>query len=96
MERTSPGAREVLCRLGMTEDFAAAAKDARRIGNVPVGREKLRLLVEAETPAESTHSESENHFNQSSIVIKLANSDRSLFARVTCPTIPLSFIRSTR
>ena len=46
--RTSPGAREVLCRLGMTEDFSAAAEDARRIGNVPVGREKLRLLVEAE------------------------------------------------
>lgn len=46
--RTSPGALEVLCRLGMTEDFAAAAEDARRIGNVVVGREKLRQLVEAE------------------------------------------------
>src|ERR1700679_2513488 len=44
----SPGAREILCRLGMVQDFRQAAYDAARIGNVPVGREKLRQLVEAE------------------------------------------------
>jgi hypothetical protein len=47
----SPGAREVLCRLGMVEDFENAAKDARRIGNLPVGRERLRQIVEAEGQA---------------------------------------------
>lgn len=49
--RTSPGAREVVCRLGVVQDFGHAAGDARRIGNVPVGKEKLRLLVEAEAAA---------------------------------------------
>jgi hypothetical protein len=44
----SPGAREVICRLGIVEDFAGAAEDARRIGNVPVCKEKLRQIVEAE------------------------------------------------
>lgn len=44
----SPGAREVLCRLGMVEDFENAAQDARRIGNLPVCRERLRQVVEAE------------------------------------------------
>lgn len=47
----SPGAREVLCRLGMVEDFAGAAVDARRIGNLPVCRERLRQIVEAEAAA---------------------------------------------
>jgi hypothetical protein len=46
--RVSPGAREILCRLGMVQDFRQAADDAKRIGNVPVGREKLRQLVESE------------------------------------------------
>jgi hypothetical protein len=46
--RVSPGAREILCRLGMVQDFAQAADDAARIGNVPVGKEKLRQLVEGE------------------------------------------------
>ena len=49
--RVSPGAREVLCRLGMVQDFRQAADDAARIGNVPVGKEKLRQLVEAEAAA---------------------------------------------
>jgi len=49
--RVSPGAREVMCRLGVVQDFAGAAKDAGRIGNVPVGREKLRQVVEAEAAA---------------------------------------------
>ncbi len=44
----SPGAREILTRLGMVEDFENAAKDARRIGNLPVCRERLRQIVEAE------------------------------------------------
>jgi Uncharacterised protein family (UPF0236) len=46
--RISAGAREVLCRLGIVEDFAGAADDAKRIGNVPVCRERLRQIVEAE------------------------------------------------
>jgi hypothetical protein len=46
--RVSPGAREILCRLGMVQDFAQAAEDARRIGNVPVCKERLRQLVEGE------------------------------------------------
>jgi hypothetical protein len=46
--RVSPGAREILCRLGMVQDFRQAAEDAARIGNVPVGKEKLRQLVEGE------------------------------------------------
>jgi hypothetical protein len=46
--RVSPGAREILCRLGMVQDFRQAADDAKRIGNVPVGKEKLRQLVESE------------------------------------------------
>ena len=46
--RVSPGAREILCRLGMVQGFRQAAEDAARIGNVPVGREKLRELVESE------------------------------------------------
>lgn len=46
--RVSPGALEVLCRMGIVEDFAGAAEDARRIGNVPVSKEHLRQIVEAE------------------------------------------------
>jgi hypothetical protein len=46
--RVSPGAREVLCRLGIVEDFAGAAEDAKRIGNVPVSKERLRQIVERE------------------------------------------------
>jgi hypothetical protein len=49
--RVSPGAREILCRLGMVQDFRQAADDANRIGNVPVGREKLRQWVEGEAAA---------------------------------------------
>ena len=54
----SPGAREVLCRLGMVEDFENAARDARRIGNLPVCRERLRQIVEAEAAAVT---EARNH-----------------------------------
>ncbi len=50
-ERVSPGAREILCRLGMVQDFAQGAEDARRIGNVPVCEERLRQIVEAEGQA---------------------------------------------
>jgi hypothetical protein len=49
--RTSPGAREILCRLGMVQDFGQAADDAGRIGNIPVCKEKLRQLVEREAAA---------------------------------------------
>jgi hypothetical protein len=44
----SPGAREVLCRMGVIEDFARAAEDAKRIGNVPASKERLRQIVEGE------------------------------------------------
>jgi hypothetical protein len=49
--RTSPGAREILCRLGLVQDFGQAADDAGRIGNVPVCKEKLRQVVEGEAAA---------------------------------------------
>lgn len=48
LSSVSPGAREILTRLGMVEDFENAATDARRIGNLPVCRERLRQIVEAE------------------------------------------------
>lgn len=51
LQSVSPGAREVLTRLGMVEDFENAARDARRIGNLPVCRERLRQIVEAEGQA---------------------------------------------
>jgi len=44
----SPGAREILTRLGMVEDFENAARDAGRIGNLPICRERLRQVVQAE------------------------------------------------
>ncbi len=46
--RISPGAMEILCRLAMNEDFVSAAEDARRIGGLPIGKERLRQAVEAE------------------------------------------------
>jgi hypothetical protein len=49
--RVSPGAREILCRLGMVQDFDQGAEDARRIGNVPVCKERLRQIVEGEGQA---------------------------------------------
>ena len=47
----SAGASEILCRLGMVQDFAQAADDARRIGGLPVCKERLRQLVESEAQA---------------------------------------------
>lgn len=44
----SPGACEILCRMGLIQDFAQAAEDAGRIGNVAVSKERLRQIVEAE------------------------------------------------
>lgn len=49
--RVSPGARQILCRMGMVQNFAQAAEDARRIGNIPLGKERLRQLVEREAHA---------------------------------------------
>jgi hypothetical protein len=49
--RVSPGARRILCRLGMMQDFGQAAEDARWIGNVPVCKERLRQIVEGEGQA---------------------------------------------
>jgi len=47
----TPGAAQVLCRMGMVGDFAQAAQDAKRIGGVAVSKEKLRQVVEAEAAA---------------------------------------------
>lgn len=44
----SPGACEILCRMGLVQDFSQAAEDATRIGNVSVSKERLRQIVEAE------------------------------------------------
>jgi hypothetical protein len=49
--RVSPGAREILCRLGMVQGFRSSVQDANRIGNVPVSRERMRQLVEADGEA---------------------------------------------
>jgi len=49
--RVSPGAREILCRLGMVQNFAQAAEDASRIGNIPLSKERMRQVVEAEAKA---------------------------------------------
>ncbi len=46
--RISPGATEIICRLGTSEDFASAAEDATRIGGLPICKERLRQVVEAE------------------------------------------------
>jgi hypothetical protein len=47
----SAGALQILCRMGMVQDFAQAADDAGRIGGVAVSKERLRQLVEAEAEA---------------------------------------------
>ncbi len=47
-DSVSPGAKEILCRMGMVQDFAQATEDARRIGGLAICRERLRLVVEAE------------------------------------------------
>jgi len=44
----SAGALEILCRMGMVQDFEQARDDAQRIGGVAVSEERLRQLVEAE------------------------------------------------
>jgi len=49
--RVSPGARQILCRLGMVQSFAQASVDAARIGNVPACKERLRQIVEGEGQA---------------------------------------------
>jgi len=49
--RVSPGAAEVCCRMGMVQDFEQGARDAGRIGGVPVSKERLRQVVEAEAEA---------------------------------------------
>ncbi len=47
----SAGALEILCRMGMVQDFEQARDDAKRIGGVPASKERLRQLVEAEAQA---------------------------------------------
>ena len=53
--RVTAGAREICCRMGLTQDFAQASDDARRIGGLAVCKERLRQIVEDEAAA-ITHS----------------------------------------
>jgi hypothetical protein len=46
--RVTPGACEICCRMGMVQDFAQASEDTRRIGGLPICRERLRQVVEGE------------------------------------------------
>ncbi|MGC9259309.1 MAG: hypothetical protein ACP5I8_04400 [Phycisphaerae bacterium] len=39
--RVCPEAKEFLCRLAMNEVFGFAAEGARRIGGIPIGKERL-------------------------------------------------------
>ena len=44
----TPGALEICCRMGMVQDFAQGSEDVRRIGGLPICKERLRQVVEAE------------------------------------------------
>lgn len=46
--RVTPGAREICCRMGMVQDFAQASEDTKRIAGLPICKERLRQVVEAE------------------------------------------------
>lgn len=50
----SAGARQICCRLGLVQNFAAAAEDVARIGGLRLCRERLRQLVEREAAAVTT------------------------------------------
>jgi hypothetical protein len=47
----TPGAVQMMVRMGIVGDFRQGAADLKQIGGVTVGREKLRLVVEAEGEA---------------------------------------------
>jgi hypothetical protein len=49
--RVSAGAREICCRMGLVQDFAQGAADTQRIGGLPMSKERLRQIVEAEAAA---------------------------------------------
>jgi hypothetical protein len=42
----SPGATELCCLMGIGQDFAQAAEDLKRVGGLPVSKERLRQVVE--------------------------------------------------
>jgi hypothetical protein len=46
--RVTPGALQICCRMGMVQDFAQGSEDAQQIGGLPIGKERLRQVVEAE------------------------------------------------
>jgi hypothetical protein len=48
---TSPGAVQMMVRMGIVSDFRQGAADLKQIGGLTVGREKLRQVVEAEGEA---------------------------------------------
>ena len=49
--RVTSGAKEVLCLMGMMVDFKQAAEYAKKIGNIPISKERLRQIVESEAAA---------------------------------------------
>ena len=47
-QKTSPGARQMCCLMGLGENFSQAAADLEKIAGLPVSKEKLRQVVEAQ------------------------------------------------
>jgi len=47
-QRTSPGARQMCCLMGIHENFRQAVADLKKLAGLPVSKEKLREVVEAE------------------------------------------------
>jgi ribosomal protein S15P/S13E len=47
-QKISPGARQMCCLMGMHENFRQAVVDLKKLAGLPVSKEKLRQVVEAE------------------------------------------------
>jgi hypothetical protein len=47
-QKTSPGARQMCCLMGLHENFRQAVVDLKKLAGLPVSKEKLRQVVEAE------------------------------------------------
>jgi hypothetical protein len=47
-QKTSPGARQMCCLMGLHENFKQAVVDLKKLAGLPVSKEKLRQVVEAE------------------------------------------------
>jgi hypothetical protein len=48
MSRYSPGVRELICREAMHRSFRRSAEDLKRVGQITVSAEEIRLILEAE------------------------------------------------